>query len=166
MSDVDGKPVKESPLKVRRIAGIDIPAPPPGHGLDRSGMRLYDWITMALHADGLAVKSSPLIIVMLCHQIITWRSDYELCVKEGRYAKSEAGNNYELPHSCNERKGRKEIIETLPNAGLTVLAFVEAKYKQSRTLEKRGQEDLFWQDLVEAQQRGAAIPLPGRASKH
>lgn len=124
------------------VAGIEIPAPPPGHNLDRQGLRLYDWIAEALVRDGRNIKAAGIQIMMLAHSIKTWSDDMKLCVDLGRYGESEKGNRYELPHSFNERNGRSEIKKELPEACLTVMSTIEARLRESKT-GAQGQDDLF-----------------------
>lgn len=131
----------------RKVAGVEIPAPPPGHNLDRQGMRLYDWIAEALIRDSRNIKAAGIQIMMLAHSIQAWSKDMDLCVREGRYGESEKGNKYELPHSYNERIARAEIKKELPEACLTVMSTIEARLKESKT-ESGAQDDLF-ADLVD-----------------
>lgn len=129
------------------LAGNDIPAPPPGHNLDRQGKRLYDWICSALIADGRKVGAAGIQIVLLVHTFLAWSADMKLCVDLGRYGTSENGNKFEFPHSYNERNGRSEIKRELPEACLTVMSQIEARLKESKT-GGQVQDDLF-ADLVE-----------------
>lgn len=124
------------------VAGVEIPAPPPGHNLDRQGLRLYDWIAEALVRDGRNIKAAGIQIMLLAHSIKTWSEDMKMCVDLGRYAASEKGNKYELPHSFNERNGRAEIKKELPEACLTVMSTIEARLRESKT-SQQGQDDLF-----------------------
>jgi len=128
-------------------AKIDIPAPPPGHNLDRQGKRLYDWICTALINDGRRVSAAGIQIVLLVHTFLAWSADMKLCIDDGRYGKSENGNSFELPHSYNERKARDEIKRELPEACLTVMSQIEARLKESK-IGGQVQDDLF-ADLVE-----------------
>lgn len=131
----------------RTAAGIAIPAPPPGHNLDRQGKRLYDWICTALINDGRKVGAAGIQIVLLVHTFLAWSEDMKACVKDGRYAESKDGNKYELPHSYNERKARDEIKRELPEACLTVMSQIEARLKESKT--GGGVQDDLFADLVE-----------------
>lgn len=124
------------------VAGVEIPAPPPGHNLDRQGLRLYDWIAEALARDGRNIKAAGIQIMLLAHSIKAWSEDMADCVKLGRYGESEKGNRYELPHSFNERNGRTEIKKELPEACLTVMSTIEARLRESKT-GAQGQDDLF-----------------------
>lgn len=129
--------------RVRKVvAGIEIPSPPPGHNLDRQGLRLYDWIAEALARDGRNIKAAGIQIMLLSHSMQAWSEDMKLCVELGRYGTSEKGNRYELPHSFNERNGRAEIKKDLPEACLTVMSTIEAKLRESKT-GAQGQDDLF-----------------------
>lgn len=128
---------------VRRVvAGVEIPAPPPGHNLDRQGLRLYDWIAEALIRDGRNVKAAGIQIMMLAHSIKAWSEDMKLCVSIGRYGTSSNGNPYELAHSSNERNARTEIKKELPEACLTVMSMIEARLRESKTANPN-QDDLF-----------------------
>jgi len=129
------------------VAGVDVPAPPPGHGLDRQGLRLYDWIAEALIRDGRNIKAAGIQLMMLAHSLQSWSEDVKLCVTEGRYGTSEKGNRFELPHSFNERNSRAEIKKELPEACLTVMSTIEARLRESKTGAAQ-QDDLFG-DMVE-----------------
>lgn len=131
----------------RTPAGIEIPAPPPGHNLDRQGKRLYDWICTALINDGRKVGAAGIQIVLLVHTFLAWSADMKLCVELGRYGTSDKGNKFELPHSYNERQARDEIKRELPEACLTVMSQIEARLKESKT-GGQAQDDLF-ADLVD-----------------
>lgn len=133
---------------VRRVfAGVEIPAPPPGHNLDRQGLRLYDWIAEALIRDGRNIKAAGIQMMLLAHSLQAWSADMKLCVEHGRYGESANGNKYELPHSYNERTARSEIKKELPEACLTVMSTIEAKLRESKVV-SGGQDDLFG-DLVD-----------------
>lgn len=149
----DGKP-KVVPLRGgggdtprRTVAGVEIPPPPPGHNLDRGGMRLYDWICEALIRDGRTIRAAGIQLVLLVHTFQSWSADMKLCIADGRYAESKDGNRYELPHSYNERRARDEIKRELPEACLTVMSQIEAKLKESKVL--GGHQDDLFADLVE-----------------
>lgn len=144
---------------VRRVGGVEIPAPPPGHGLKTQGLRLYDWICVALVEDGRQIRAAGIQIVMLVHTFTAWVDDMKLVVELGRYGTSETGNRYELPHSYNERNGRSEIKRDLPEACLTVMSQVEARLKESK-MGGGGQDDL-WPELIEH-----ATSSPAVKSKH
>ena len=131
----------------RSSAGISIPAPPPGHNLDRQGKRLYDWICTALINDGRKVGAAGIQIVLLVHTFLAWSDDMKLCVELGRYGTSDKGNQFELPHSYNERQGREQIKRELPEACLTVMSQIEARLKESKT--GGGVQDDLFADLVE-----------------
>lgn len=142
-----GHPDAKTESKVRvTAAGVEIPSPPPGHNLDRQGLRLYDWICEALIRDNRQITAAGIQLVMLVQTFLTWSKDMRLCVSEGRYATSENGNKYELPHSYNERNGRAEIKRDLPEACLTVMSQIEARLKESKT--GSGVQDDFWPDLI------------------
>lgn len=132
---------------VRVVAGHEVPAPPPGHNLDRQGLRLYDWICEALVRDGRNVKAAGIQVMLLAHSLQAWSSDMKLCVEHGRYGESGNGNRYELPHSYNERLARAEIKKELPEACLTVMSTIEARLRESKVV-GGNQDDLFG-DLVE-----------------
>ena len=86
-------------------------------------------------------------IVLLVHTFLTWSKDMKLCMSaEGRYATSENGNKYELPHSYNERNQRAELKRELPEACLTVMSQIEARLKESKI--EGGAQDDFWPDLI------------------
>lgn len=144
---------------VRMVAGREIPSPPPGHGLDRQGMRLYDWICLSLVEDGRQIRAAGLQILMIVHTLKTWVEDMKLVVKDGRYGTSENGNRFELPHSYNERNGRAEIKRDLPEACLTVMSQVEARLKESKI--GGGEQDDLWPELIEH-----ATASPASARKH
>lgn len=131
----------------RPAAGVEIPAPPPGHNLDRNGRRLYDWICEALIKDGRKISAAGIQIVLLVHTFQSWSTDMKLCVELGRYGTSENGNRYELPHSYNERNSRSEIKRELPEACLTVMSQIEARLKESKVV--GGQQDDLFADLLE-----------------
>lgn len=144
---------------VRVVAGHEIPAPPPGHGLDRQGMRLYDWICISLIEDGRKIRAAGIQILMIVHTLQAWVADMKLVVDLGRYGESKDGNKYELPHSYNERNGRSEIKRDLPEACLTVMSQVEARLKESK-IGGTDQDDL-WPELL-----AHATASPGNASRH
>ena len=129
------------------VAGVEVPAPPPGHNLDRQGLRLYDWIAEALIRDGRNIKTAGIQILMLAHSLQSWSDDVKLCVAEGRYGTSDKGNKFELPHSYNERMTRSEIKKELPEACLTVMSTIEARLRESKI--SGGQQDDLFDDLVE-----------------
>lgn len=131
----------------RTVAGIEIPAPPPGHNLDRQGRRLYDWICTALINDGRKISAAGMQIVLLVHSFLAWSGDMKLCIDLGRYAESKDGNRYELPHSYNERRTRDEIKKELPEACMTVMSQIEARLKESKT--GGGVQDDLFADLVD-----------------
>lgn len=131
----------------RTPAGNTVPSPPPGHRLDRQGLRLYDWIADALLAAGRDITAGGIQIMMLAHSLQSWSKDAELCAEEGRYGLSEKGNRFELPHSYNERMAREQIKRDLPEACLTVMSTIEAKLRESKTGASQ-QDDLF-ADLVD-----------------
>lgn len=137
----------------RTSAGNLIPSPPPGHHLDRQGLRVYDWIFDSLIKDGRKVNAAGIQILLLVHTLQQWSADMSDCIKLGRYGISDGGNRYELPHSYNERSGRSEIKRELPEACLTVMSQIEAKLKESKTGEN-GQDDLF----AELLEHGKARP--------
>lgn len=139
----------------RVVAGVEVPAPPPGHGLDRQGLRLYDWICDALIRDGRSIKAAGIQVMLLAHSLQAWSADMKMCVELGRYATSDNGNRYELPHSYNERQGRAEIKKELPEACLTVMSTIEARLRESKVV--GGQQDDLFADLVDhARERPAA----------
>lgn len=143
----------------RMVAGHEIPAPPPGHGLDRQGMRLYDWICVSLLEDGRKIRAAGLQILMIVHTLQAWVADMKLVIELGRYGESENGNRYELPHSYNERNGRAEIKRDLPEACLTVMSQVEARLKESK-MGIADQDDL-WPELL-----AHATGSPASGPKH
>lgn len=137
------------------VAAVEIPAPPPGHNLDRNGRRLYDWICQALIKDGRKISAAGIQIVLLVHTFQAWSTDMKLCVELGRYATSKDGNRYELPHSYNERSSRSEIKRELPEACLTVMSQIEARLKESKVV--GGQQDDLFADLLDhARERPSA----------
>ena len=157
--DVPGSDGPHSKPGIRLVAGVEIPAPPPGHGLDRQGMRLYDWICVSLVEDGRKIRAAGIQILMIVHTLRAWVADMKLVVELGRYGQSENGNRYELPHSYNERNGRNEIKRDLPEACLTVMSQVEARLKESKM--GTGDQDDLWPELLEH-----ATSSPGGARKH
>jgi hypothetical protein len=161
-ADVDDSDDKVVPLKPAgtdfepyRVAGVEIPAPPPSAQLDRQRKRLYEWICVQLARDGRQIRAAGIQIVMLVHTMDAWSKDMALCVSEGRYGTSDKGNSYELPHSYNERIARAEIKRELPEACLTVMSVIEAKLKESKTVGGQ-QDDLFGDLLDHAKARPAA----------
>lgn len=137
----------------KTAAGIEIPAPPPGHNLDRQGMRIYDWICEALIDDGRQVKSAGMQIVLIVHAFLSWSSDMKLVIELGRYGQSPNGAQIEFPHSYNERRARDEIKRELPEACLTVMSNIEARLRESK-IEDNRQDDLF----ADLQQHGRGRP--------
>lgn len=128
--------------------GSRIPPPPPGSHLTTTGRRLYSWICEALIADGRKIDAAGMQIVMIVHTFLAWSDDLKLCLELKRYAVSENGNRFELPHSYNERNARQEIKRELPEACMTVMSQIEARLKESKTKGGGYQDDLFG-DLVE-----------------
>lgn len=129
-------------LTNKTVGGKPIPAPPPGSHLTSQGRRLYYWICEALIDDGRSIRAAGIQIVMLVHTFIAWSADMKLCVELGRYGTSKDGNQFELPHSYNERKARDEIKRELPEACLTVMSQIEARLKESKIGDSK-QDDLF-----------------------
>jgi hypothetical protein len=160
MSDLDSKVVTlnggEDVGAPRMVAGVEVPAPPPGAHLDHQRRRLFDWIYVQLIKDGRKVRASGIQIVMLVHTIDAWSKDMKICMSEvGRYGTSRDGNRYELPHSYNERKARDEIMRELPEACLTVMSSVEARLRESK-MGETGQDDLFDELLEHGRARPTA----------
>lgn len=126
----------------RTSAGNVVPSPFPGHNLDRTGLRIYDYLCDALIAAGRDVTAGAVQLVMVSHQLQAWSADMKSCVEEGRYGKSPKGGTYELPHSYNERNARDAILKALPEACLTIMSTIEAGLKESKVGGEK-QDDLF-----------------------
>lgn len=139
-------------LKRATVGGKPIPPPPPGAHLTTQGRRLYYWICEALIEDGRSIRAAGIQILMLVHTFLSWSEDMKRCIEQGRYGKSREGNDYELPHSYNERKSREEIKRELPEACLTVMSQIEARLKESKIGDSK-QDDLFEELLVHAKSR-------------
>ena len=147
LKPISGHPEgKQEKLVRKTAAGIEIPQPPPGHNLDRQGMRMYDWVCEALISDSRQIKTAGIQLVLLVHTFLAWSQDMKLCMAQGRYAVSKEGNKYELPHSYNERNQRVELKRELPEACLTVMSQIEARLKESKV--QGGNQDDFWPDLI------------------
>lgn len=139
----------------RTAAGIEIPAPPPGHQLDRNGLRIYDWICEALLADNRQIRAAGMQIVLIVHSFLSWSADMKRVIELGRYGTSQNGAQYELPHSYNERRTREEIRKELPEACLTVMSNIEARLRESK-IEENPQDDLFAELLQHGKGRPSA----------
>lgn len=126
---------------------VDLPMPPPSMEVDAEWRRIYLWLCDQLIASKRDITAAGMQLTLLVECIRAWVSDRALCEKEGRYAISENGNRYELPHSYNERKNAEQLKRDLPEACMTVMSQVEARLKESK-IGEGGQDDLFG-DLVE-----------------
>ncbi len=139
----------------KTAAGVDIPAPPPGHNLDRQGLRIYDWICEALIEDGRQIRAAGLQLVLIVHAFLSWSADMKLVIEKGRYGESPNGAQIELPHSYNERRARDEIKRELPEACLTVMSNIEARLRESK-INDNPQDDLFAELLEHGKSRPSA----------
>lgn len=134
------------------------PAPPPGDGgLSAKERRVWDYICDNLRAAGLEHITAGLAIKVISRTYIDWLTEIAACEKEGRYAVSDNGNKYELPHSYNERQHKKDLLKWLPQACLTIPSVVNARAK----LGDAGLQDDLFGDLVN--QATAARPSSFRA---
>ena len=135
--------------------GVDLPMPPPSIEVDDEWRRIYIWLCDQLIGSKRDITAAAMQLTLLVECIRAWVADRALCESEGRYAISENGNRYELPHSYNERKSAEQLKRDLPEACMTVMSQVEARLKESK-IGEGGQDDLFGELVAHGRSRPSA----------
>lgn len=94
--------------------------------------KLWDHVTQALHEYGLIHRTDAMVLTVICRTFIRWVEAEELLSRfmkenDGSYF-AKTPNGYEQPHQSFyvARNLKKELLQWLPEAALTIPSFQKA----------------------------------------
>ncbi len=128
------------------IGGSAVVSPriPPGANLSTQERRVWEYICDNLAAAGLEHVTAGLTIKVITRTYMDWLEALRDCDNTGRYATSDNGNRYELPHSYTEKQLKKDLLRWLPQACMTIPSLASARAK----LGDGGQQGDLFDELV------------------
>lgn len=156
----------ESPSTEVPVAPVEIPQPPAK--LSAKERKVWEYVTQALEQHGLIHSTDGLLLTVICKTFCKWVDQEAFLEKLERehgsyYVKTP--NGYEQPHQAYyvARNLKRELLQWLPEAALTIPSFQKMQTKQQLP-----QGDLFGADpLEDFRQRKARLgmrAIPGGAS--
>lgn len=123
--------------------------------------KVWEHVTLALHEVGLIHRTDGLVLTVICRTFIRWVEAEE---KLSEFAKDNNGsyitvtpNGYEQPHQLFyvARNLKKELLQWLPEAALTIPSFNKLVGERSRP-----EQGSLFEDPIEAhRKRKAGIGL-------